>query len=329
MSTHHDTLWDTVIVGAGSAGMAAGIYAARFGLKTLIIGQVVGGLLNESHNVENYPGFASIPGLDLMMQFKAHCDNLKIPFEESWVHRIERAHGDDPAKTVFTLHAEDAVGNKKTIRARTVILTMGTKHKKLGAKNEEKLSGRGVSYCATCDAAFFKNIPVAIVGGGDSAAQAGQLVSQFASHVHIIVRKEKMRAEPINIQRLEQNPKVTLVYDTEVLEVLGETGVTGARLSKPFNGSDILPIEGLFVEIGHLIQSELAAQIGVALNSHQEIIIDGESKTNVGGVYAAGDVGNRRYKQALTGASEGAIAAFSAYERIQKIDNGEKVEIGY
>ncbi len=324
-----DEIWDVAVIGAGSAGMAAAIYAARFGLKTVVVGQVVGGLLNDSHNVENYPGFKSIPGFDLMMKFKEHCENLAIPFHETWVTRAERTQGEDTKRTIFTLHARDQLGKESVIRARTVILTMGTKHRKLGAKNEEALAGKGVSYCATCDAAFYRNVPVAIVGGGDSAAQAGQLVSQFASHVYLIVRKDKMRAEPINIARLEQNPKVTIIYGTNVAEVLGDDEITGLRLTTPFHGSDILPVKGMFVEIGHDIQSELAVQLGVAVDGHGQIIIDGESKTNIEGVYAAGDVGNRRYKQALTGAAEGAIAAFSAYERLQRIDNDTGVDISY
>jgi len=318
-----DEIWDVAIIGAGSAGMAAAIYAARFGLKTIVIGQVVGGLLNDSHNVENYPGYKSIPGADLMLKFKEHCDNLNIPFAETWITKAERGDG------IFVLNAEDALGNKSAFRARTVILTMGSKHRKLGAKGEERLAGKGVSYCSTCDAAFFKGVPVAIVGGGDSAAQAGALLVQFAAHVYVIVRKDRMRAEPINIKRLEQNPKVTILYGTEVAEVLGESAVTGLRLTKQFDGKDILPVQGVFVEVGHDIQNEIAKQIGVAVNERGEIVIDGESKTNVPGVYAAGDVGNRRYKQALTGAAEGAIAAFNAYERLQRTDSGESVEIGY
>ena len=318
-----DEIWDVAIIGAGSAGMAAAIYAARFGLKTIVIGQVVGGLLNDSHNVENYPGYKSIPGADLMLKFKEHCDNLNIPFAETWITKAERGDG------IFVLNAEDALGNKSAFRARTVILTMGSKHRKLGAKGEERLAGKGVSYCSTCDAGFFKDVPVAIVGGGDSAAQAGALLVQFAAHVYVIVRKDRMRAEPINIKRLEQNPKVTILYGTEVAEVLGESAVTGLRLTKQFDGKDILPVQGVFVEVGHDIQNEIAKQIGVAVNERGEIVIDGESKTNVPGVYAAGDVGNRRYKQALTGAAEGAIAAFNAYERLQRTDSGESVEIGY
>jgi thioredoxin reductase (NADPH) len=321
--------YDVIIVGAGSAGMAAAIYATRFGLKTLVIGKVVGGLLNLSHNVENYPGYKSIPGLDLMMNFKEHCDNLSVPFKEEWVTDIKTHHYDDPQKAYYEFTTKDDSEEDHTYYGRTVILTMGTKHKTLGVPGEEKLSGRGLSYCATCDGAFFKNVPVCIVGGGDSAAQAGDLLAQFATHVYLIVRKDHMRAEPINLKRLEQSPKVTIIYNTQVTEVLGDKGVTGIRLSRPYDGSDVLPVEGVFVEIGHDIQSELAAKMGVKLNDHKEIIINGDSETNLRGVYAAGDVGNRKYKQALTGAAEGAIAAFSAYALLKKLDSGEKVEIGY
>ncbi len=320
--------YDTIIIGAGSAGMSAAIYMKRFNMNVLIIGKVVGGLLNESHNVENYPGFASIPGLDLMMKFKEHCDHLAIPFKEEWVNDAKVHDYDNPQKTKYELTTEDDDGNKHTYFAKTVILTMGTKHKKLGAKNEEALSGRGVSYCATCDAAFYKNLPVAIVGGGDSAAQAGELVAQHASKVYMIVRGDKMKAEPINIKRLENNPKVEMIYSTQVLEAIGEKAVTGIRLSTKYHDSDILPVEGLFVEIGHDIQSELAVKLGVKVNDHKEIVIDSDSKTNIRGVYAAGDVANRKYKQAITGAAEGVVAAFSAYTHIKGL-SGEGVDISY
>jgi thioredoxin reductase (NADPH) len=321
--------WDVIIIGAGSAGMAAAIYAARFNLKTLVIGKVVGGLLNESHNVENYPGYKSIPGLDLMMNFKAHCDNLQVPFKEEWAVDAKAHNLDKPRETYFEIITENDEGVRTTYFGRTVILTMGTKHKKLGAKNEDALAGKGVSYCATCDAAFYRNIPVCIIGGGDSAAQAGELVAEFASHVYMIVRADHMRAEPINLKRLQENPKVTILYNTEVKEVLGEKEVEGVVLSKPFSGKEILPVQGMFVEIGHDIQSEIAVKLGVKVNDHKEIIINSESETNIRGVYAAGDVGNRKYKQALTGASEGAIAAFGAYALLKKIDSGETAEITY
>lgn len=308
-------MYDVIIIGAGSAGMAAGIYTARFGLETVIIGKVVGGLLNDSHRVENYPGFTAIPGFDLMMKFKEHVDSLKVPVKEEWVTSINK--NKDGTFTATTDKAE--------YTGKTVILTMGTKHRHLGLPHEEEFAGKGISYCATCDGAFFKDQDVAVVGGGDSAALGAQLLAQHAKSVTVLVRKEKMRAEPINLKRLEENDTITIKYNTEVKELLGKDGLEGVKLS---DGSE-LKVTGLFVEIGHIIQSELAEQLGVKLNEHKEIIIDSGSKTNVPGIYAAGDVANRRFKQAITGAAEGVIAAFSAYEFIKQKQDSEKVDVGW
>lgn len=312
-------VYDIIIIGAGSAGMSAAIYAKRFGMKTLVIGKVVGGLLNDSHNVENYPGFPSIPGFDLMMRFKEHVESLSIPIKEEWVETVTK--NDDGTFSVKT--------EQERYTAKTILIATGTKHRHLGVPGEERLAGKGVSYCATCDAAFFKGKDVAIVGGGDSAAQAANLLAQHASHVYVIVRKDHMRAEPLNRERLEQNEKVDILYETKVVEVLGENSVEKIKLTKPFKGSDELAVQGFFVEIGADVQSELAEPLGVERNERGEIIIDAESRTNVEGVYAAGDVGNRKFKQAITGAAEGCIAAFSAYDYLQRKEHGREARFGY
>lgn len=310
--------YEVVIIGAGSAGMSAGIYAQRFGLSTLIIGKVVGGLLNDSHKVENYPGFTAIPGFDLMMKFKEHVDSLAIPVKEEWVTKVEKKEGNDAGFIITT--------DKQEYFGKTLIITTGTKHRHLGLEGEEELAGKGVSYCATCDAAFTKGQDVIIVGGGDSAAQAGALVAQHAKKVYVAVRGEKMRAEPINIKRLEDNPKVEIIYTSSVTELKSDaSGLTGVVLN---NGREIV-LQSLFVEIGADVQSELAIQLGAAVNERKEIIIDEHSQTNIKGLYAAGDCGNKKFKQAITGASEGVIAAFSAYEYLKMLESGEKVDIGY
>ena len=295
--------FDVIVIGAASAGFPAAIYAKRFGLSTLVIGADVGGLLNESSKVENWPGDIAITGIALMQRFRAHATSLGIEVKEAWVTKLERT---PEGFAVTTDHG--------VLTARAIIYTAGAKHRHLGAVGEDRLAGRGVSYCATCDAAFFKNVPVAVVGGGDSAAQAGHLLAQHASQVFMIVRKSEMRAEPINRQRLEEDPKVTLLYETRIEEVLGENAVERVRLSSPHDGSDILNVEGVFVAIGADPQSKLAKEIGVAVNELGEIIITGESRTNVPKFYAAGDVANRKFKQSITGAAEGVIAAFSAFE---------------
>lgn len=320
--------WDMIIIGAGSAGMAAAIYAARFNLKVLMMGEEVGGLLNESHCVENYPGYKSISGLDLMMKFKEHADNLDVPHKNGRVTKVDVHNMDEEKKRYFTVVT--GKGEKEeTHEARTLLFATGARHKKLGAKGEKELSGKGVSYCATCDAAFFKNVPVCIIGGGDSAAIAGNLLKEFASKVYVIVRKDHMRAEPLNLKRLEDSDKVEILYETEVEEVLGENEVEKVKLTREHDGSNELEVNGMFVEIGQIINSELAQELGVETNDRGEIVINDRSQTSLPAVYAAGDVGNREYKQALTGASEGAVAAFSAYALLQKIDEGEDVEVSY
>ena len=313
-----EQVYDTIIIGTGSAGMPAAIYAARFNMKTLIVGDEPGGLLTESSNVENYPGFSSVPGLDLMNKFKEHVDSLEVPFLYERVQQITRD------KELFLVKTPSG-----DYKGKTIILTTGSKHRKLGIPGEKEFTNKGVSYCATCDAAFYKNLVVAISGGGDSAAQAANLVAEFASKVYVIVRKDYMRAEPINQTKLENNPKIEVIYNTNIKEIKGEQFVTELVLDTPHNGSTSLKTDGLFVEVGANPQSELAVQLGVAVDEKKEIIIDEESKTNVEGVYAAGDVANRKFKQALTGAAEGAIAAFSAYAYLQKRDHNKEASFSY
>lgn len=307
-------MYDVLIVGAGSAGMAAGIYAARFGMKPVIVGRETGGLLNESHKVENYPGFVAIPGFDLMMKFKEHVESLDVPIKNDWVESITK--NDDGTFTLKT--------DKEDLQGKTVIISTGTKHRKLGLAREDELAGKGVSYCATCDAAFNKDLDVAVVGGGDSAALAAGLVAQFANKVYVLVRGDKMKAEPINRKRLEDNPKIEILYNTSPTELIGDQ----LELVKLNNGAD-LKVQSLFVEIGADVQSELAVSLGVSVNERKEIVIDQESKTNVEAVYAAGDCCNRAYKQAITGVAEGVIAAFSAYDYIKRKESDEGANIGY
>lgn len=283
--------------------MPAAIYSHRFGMKTLVIGAEVGGLLNESSNVENYPGFATIRGLELMNEFKKHVLALGIPLKEEWVKKIEKT---DDGFTVTT--------EKGEYTTRAIIYTAGSKHRHLGVPGEEEFNNKGVSYCATCDAAFFKGVPCVVVGGGDAAAQAADQLAQHASHVYVLVRKDHMRAEPINRKRIEENPKVDILYKTELKEIMGDTQVKKVKLSKEFNGTDELEVEGVFIHIGADPQSKLAADIGVELDDLKNIKIDPQSRTNIPKFYSAGDVADRPYKQTITGAAEGVIAAFSAFD---------------
>jgi thioredoxin reductase (NADPH) len=229
-----------------------------------------------------------------------------VQIQEGTVTDITR--GDDG---IFVLRTDENI-----YRAKTVVFATGTKHRELGVNGEKEYYGRGVSYCATCDGALFKGKRIGVVGGGDSAAKEALLLSDYGSHVWLFVRS-KLRAEPINMRRIEQNAKISLAIPNEVLAIGGDgKKMTHVALKTDLDGQQTFPLDGLFIEIGHTPQTELAKSLGVALNAKGEIIIDRTSKTNVPGFFAAGDCTDAGWKQAIVSASEGSQAANSAYEYI-------------
>ena len=298
--------YDLVIIGAGSAGLPAAVYAARFRMHTLVIGELVGGTITTTHVVENWPGIISITGWDLMDELKRHVDVNNVPVLEDRVVEVKkRGELDFLLKTL----------GGKEIAAKSVLFATGTTRKKLGIPSEKQFESHGVSYCAVCDGVLFKNKTVAVIGGSDSAAKEALFLAEHASKVYIIHRGDKIRPEPINGERVAQNKKIELMLNRNVLEIYGDKNVKGVKFKE---GGD-LRLDGVFIEIGATPNSEIAKKLGVALNEKNEIIIDVESRTNVGGVYAAGDVANRHFKQAITGAAEGVVAAFSAYEYLNSV----------
>ncbi|HLC65465.1 MAG TPA: FAD-dependent oxidoreductase [Candidatus Nanoarchaeia archaeon] len=301
-------MYDVVIVGGGVAGYGAAVYAARFRLKTLIIAKEVGGLIALTHVVENYPGYSSLSGLELANKLKEHAEYFEVNTVEDEVTGIKKN------KDHFSLKSSSG----KEYGSKTVFLATGTKRRELNVPGEKEFYGKGVSYCATCDAAFFRDKIIGIVGGSDSAAKEALLLSEYGKHVYIIYRGENIRAEPINLESLRKKKNITIINKTNVVEIKGEKKLTQVIFDKPYNGSKEFKLDGLFIEIGHLPQNELAKQLGVKLNEGGEILIDSNSRTNVPGVYAMGDVTQTPWKQAITAVAEGVIAAFSAYEDISK-----------
>lgn len=295
-------VYDLVIVGGGPAGLSAAIYAARFKLKTVVLARELGGLLANTHLVENWPGSKSAGGAELMAGIQEHAESLGAEVKQAEVKEIKKK-GD-----AFSLTTDDG-----EVQGKAVLLATGTWHRKLGVPGEEEFYGRGVSYCAVCDAAFFKGKTVAIVGGSDSAAKEALLLSEYAAKVYIIYRGEKIRAEPVNAEKVEKNKKVEVITNTNVLAIKGGKFVESVALDKLCKGSKELKLDGVFINIGYDPQSELAKKLGVKLSEKGEIVADYGSKTNVDGVFAAGDVVSGSFKQAITAAAQGAVAAKSAY----------------
>jgi len=300
---------NVIIVGSGPAGYTAALYTARANLNPLVIeGFAWGGLLQQTTDVENYPGFPEgIMGPEMMQRFRDQAERFGARLLTEQVDRVELS---SELGGIHSVWAAD-----KEYRARTVVLSMGAEHKKLGVSGEEELSGRGVSYCATCDAAFFRDVPTIIVGGGDSAMEEAIFLSKFASKVIIVHRRDEFRASKIMLERAREQSNIEFLTPYVVQQlVAGENGALGhARLENTETGEvRELVISGTFIAVGHEPQSELVrGQIDVDENGY--VSTEGRStRTNRPGVFAAGDLVDHTYRQAITAAASGCQAALDA-----------------
>ena len=306
MSVDYEKVHELVIVGSGPAGFTAGVYAARAQLDPVLYeGSVTaGGALMNTTEVENFPGFKDgIMGPDLMDQMRKQASRFGAQLVTDDITEMKL---DSDVKVLI-----DGSGN--TIKARAVILAMGSAYKEIGLKNEKRLSGRGVSWCATCDGFFFKEQVIAVVGGGDSAMEEANFLTKFAKKVVLIHRRDQLRASKIMVERAKANPKIEFLFNTEVIDVLGEDKVTGLRLRNVLTGEESSSdFTGLFVAIGHLPRSELV--VGqVKTNPEGYVLVDsGSTRTNLPGVFASGDLVDFTYRQAITAAGSGCQAALDA-----------------
>ena len=296
--------YDLIIIGGGCAGYPAAVYASRYNLKTLVIAKELGGLITTTHLVENYPGFISLTGPELATNLENHVKANNVPIENDIVESVKKEGEYFIVKTTLA---------EKEYKTKTVLLATGTKHRHLDAPGEKEFSGKGVSYCATCDGMFFKNKVVGIVGGGDSAAKEAMVLAKNSSKVYMFVRNN-LKAEPINADRIRNNSKIEIIENITVKEICGDKMLTHVMLD---NGNKV-ELCGLFISVGMLAQNELAKSLGCALNQRGEIIIDNMSKTNVDGVFAAGDVVNSEWKQGIIASAQGSVAGYSAFEYIEK-----------
>ena len=301
-----EEIHELVIVGSGPAGYTAAIYAARAELKPIVYeGSVTaGGALMNTTEVENFPGFPTgIMGPDLM-------DNLRKQAARFGANLIT----DDIVEMKLAGDVKTLVdGSGNTVKAKAVILAMGSAYKEIGLQNEKRLSGRGVSWCATCDGFFFREKEIAVVGGGDSAVEEATFLTKFASKVYLIHRRDSLRASKIMAERAISNPKIEFIWNTEVIDVLGAENMTGLKLRNTVTGEESeKDLGGLFVAIGHLPRSELV--VGqIDLDSENYVKVEGRStRTNLQGVFACGDLVDHTYRQAITAAGSGCQAALDA-----------------
>jgi len=297
-------MYDVIIIGAGFAGYTAAIYAARYNLKTLVIGKVFGGMITESSEVCNYPGFQKISGVELMNKFLEQAKSLGA---EVVADDVLKASKDND---VFKIETRQS----KKYEAKALILALGTKRRKLEVPGALEFESKGVHYCATCDAAFYRDKTVAVIGGSNSAAHAAQLLSRFAKKVYIIYRGANLRCEPVTHDKIKADNKTEILCGYNVKEVKGSKFVEKIMLDLPYKGQIELSVDGVFVELGSVPNSVLAKELEVEVNQNNEIVVNAACETSAKGVFAAGDVINTPMRQGIVAAGQGAIAANSAYK---------------
>lgn len=304
-----DMLYDVIIIGGACAGLSAAIYSGRRALKTLVITKVVGGQAAITTEIENYPGFLSIPGPDLMNKFKEQAESFGAEIKLGEVTNIEKL--DNHNYLIKTAEEE--------FEAKTVILTFGLEHRKLGISGEKEFFGRGVTYCATCDGPFFKGKTVGVVGGGNSAFDAADYLADICEKVYLFVRKNEYRAEKVLIDSVKNKKNIEIMNFTEVTECLGEKKLQKVKLiNNQTNKESEIELDGLFIEIGWRPKTEIVKNL-VELNDKGYIITDNEQKTSVPGIFAAGDVTETPFKQAIVSAGEGAKAGLSAARYVKGV----------
>lgn len=299
-------MYDLIIIGAGSAGLPAGMYASRYRLRNCIIGAMPGGALATSHKVENYPGTLSASGREIMDRFTEHAVSAGSELIQDEVM--------DVTKNGNTFVVKTASG--KTLESKTILLAIGNRYKKLGVPGEEKFLGAGVSYCATCDGMFFRNRTVALVGGGNTAITEALYLAELCKDVHILVRGREFRAETVWIDQIAKHPNIHVHFETAVASIEGGFGVEKLVMA---DGSE-LAVDGIFVAIGNEPNTSIIDAFNPEKDASGYVIVDKRQQTSVPGIYAAGDIttNSNKFQQTIMSAAEGCLAAHSIHEDILK-----------
>jgi len=295
--------YDVAIIGAGPAGLMAGVYSARYKLKTIIFGEVYGGTISEASVVCNFPTYTKVQGYELSQKMVEQVMSNGVEIKQDKIEKVEKKGNKFLLKT--------SEGN---FTAKKIIVAVGRKTKHLGLKREKELKGKGVSYCANCDGFFFKDKVVAVVGGGDAALSSAVLLGDLAKKVYLIHRRNKFRAEPIWVDLVEKNKKIESIFSSNVVELRGAENLSSIKL----DSGKILEVDGVFIEIGSEPESEFLESMGLALDENKYVKVDSKLHTNIRGVFSAGDLNSGNFKQAVVAVAEGAIAANSVYEEIKR-----------
>lgn len=290
-------MYDVIIIGSGPAGLSAAIYGQRARLNTLVLEKqpLSGGQILDTYEVDNYPGLPGMNGFDLGMKLREHADTMGASFVQNGVTKVEKA---EEGFRVYT--------NKDTYDTRTVVFATGASHRKLMAPGEERLAGRGVSYCATCDGAFFRDKVTAVVGGGDVALGDALFLARACKKVYLIHRRDQLRGAGILQEQVKKAENIEIIWDTQVEEILGEEQVEKIRLyNKKEDSQRELPVDGVFIAVGIIPNSQLAEGL-VSLDVGGYIVAGEDGRTSLDGVFAAGDVRTKQLRQVITAAADGA-----------------------
>ena len=305
-------VYDTIIIGSGASGLSAGLYAVRYKLRTLIIKGEFGGETARAGVIWNYPGVAGIDGYELMKVMQTQAKDGGAEIVSGKATKIVNQGG----------CYEVAVGEKKYI-GKTVIFAVGTERGHLNVPNEAELTSKGVHYCFTCDSPLYADKTVAVVGAGDAAFKGALLAAEYCKKIMILVRSDKVRAEPATFDKVKARPNVEILYNTQVTQIVGTTQLEKVVLNTPYQGSTDLVIDGLFIEIGARPNTALATALGVELDAENYVKTDPLMQTNIPGFFAAGDTVNLfgLFKQDITAAALGSVAATSAYQYVNNHPN--------
>ena len=304
-----DKIYDLTIIGSGPAGLVASVYASRYKLEHLVFGAEAGGQMNEIYDIENWPGDTQISGHDLVARFVSHVENYGVQIKKESVGSVKKNDAG-----LFEVQT-----SREKYLAKTLILAMGAHYRKMNIPGEKEFIGRGVSYCATCDAGFFREKVVAVVGGGNSAAVVALELADFATKIYLVSVEEKLTVEPAWLEKITTNPKIELIRGTKVLEIKGNEKVEKIILDKTHKDKTYLAVDGVFIEVGTEPGVELAESLGVEIDEQKYIKVKEDLSTNVPGVFAAGDIttGSNKFRQVLTAAAEGSVAANSVYKEVK------------